>query len=78
MDRLEGQCKIWSEKINSSLPDDVIGDIEAAVGKARLGMAKKGRFHQFKDLIDACEFQTGEQKTTCADLHVSLFRFNNL
>ena len=77
MDRLEEQCKVWHEKINHLLPVDVVGEIESTVGNARLGMGKKGRFQQFRDLIDACELQTGEQKTTCADLQVSssaLFR----
>lgn len=31
-------------------------------------MNRKGRFEQFRTLIDNCEFQKGEQKTTCMDL----------
>lgn len=75
MTRLEEQCKIWSDKINDSVPIDVVGEIKSAVGKARLGMAKKGRFHQFKGLIDDCEFESGQLKTKLVDLHVS---FNTL
>ena len=37
-------------------------------GQGRLLISRKGRFTQFSNLVDDCEYQRGEQKTTVADL----------
>ncbi len=39
-----------------------------SVGQAELLISRKGRFTQFANLVEDCEFSRGEQKTTCADL----------
>ena len=43
-------------------------EIRMTTGQAQLLVSRKGRFTQFANLVDDCEFQRGEQKTTCADL----------
>ena len=73
--RLEEMCKEWEAKLEvkgqGEVKDEEIqGQIRACIGKARLLMNRKGRFEQFRTLIDNCEFQRGEQKTTCMDLQV--------
>ena len=42
------------------------GDIRSVVGQAKLVMSE--RFHQFSGLVDNCEFDQGEKKTTRMDL----------
>ena len=46
----------------------VSGQIDTTIGQAQLLMSKKGRFKQFGDLVDNCEFGRGEKETTCQDL----------
>ena len=54
----------------SSVPEEVQDDVRAAIGKARLLTNKKGRFEQFRGLVDNCELGTGAKETTCMDLQV--------
>jgi hypothetical protein len=74
---LTRKCEEWEVKI-VNLPktlanyEDLSGDIRRNIGMANLMMSKKGRFEQFKGLIENCEFGYGEQKTTCMDLQVSV------
>ena len=73
--RLEVKCKEWDAKLEVKGQGEVTGEelegqIRACIGKARLLMNRKGRFEQFRTLIDNCEFNRGEQKTTCMDLQV--------
>jgi hypothetical protein len=73
---LTEKCLVWETKMES-VPktvtnyDDVYGAIFVTIGKANLIMNKKGRFEQFRSLIDTCEFGLGEKETTCMDLQVS-------
>ena len=57
-------------EISKSLSDyeEICSNIRSTIGKANLLMNKKGRFEQFRGLIHNCEFNLGEQKTTCMDL----------
>jgi len=70
---LTEKCLVWETKMDS-VPknmtnyEDVSGTIRLTIGKANLLMNKKGRFEQFRSLINNCEFDLGEQKTTCMDL----------
>ena len=71
--KLTEKCQLWEskmEKIPSSQKDyeDICSNIRSTIGKANLLMNKKGRFEQFRGLIHNCEFNLGEQKTTCMDL----------
>ena len=74
--KLNEQSQIWECKLDAELieklPEDVDGQIRAIIGKARLLMNKKGRFEQFSSLIDDCEFERGEKRTTCMDLQVHI------
>ena len=75
---LTNLCGVWEEKLSAFLNSDcqssneekeeVEGKIRATIGKANILMNRKGRFHQFQDLINNCEFNLGEKKTTCTDL----------
>ena len=71
-ERLNRLCQVWEEKIAKvpSTNEEIIGQIRATMGKAHLLMNKKGRFEQFSTLIDNCEFNRGDKKTTCMDLQV--------
>ena len=40
--------------------------MRSVIGQGRLVMAE--RFVQFGGLVDNCEFEQGEKKTTCMDL----------
>ena len=42
----------------------------SAIGKSGLLTNHKGRFTQFRGLVDDCEFKRGEKETTIADLQV--------
>ena len=68
--------KVWTNKVNemerSNVKDDVCGKIRSTIGKAILLTNKKGRFEQFRTLIENCEFGLGEKATTCMDLQVSI------
>lgn len=55
-------------KTTVDLNVDKEGEILAAIGQAKIMMGKKGRFQQFQDLINNCEFGHGEKKTSCLDL----------
>ena len=73
---LTEKCQLWETKLEK-LPktlnnyDDTSSDIRSTIGKANLLMNKKGRFEQFRSLINNCEFGLGEKETTCMDLQVS-------
>ena len=73
---LTEKCLVWETKMES-VPktvtnyEDVSGTIRLTIGKANLLMNKKGRFEQFRSLINNCEFGLGEKETTCMDLQVS-------
>jgi len=70
---LTEKCLVWETKMES-VPktvtnyEDVYGAIFVTIGKANLLMNKKGRFEQFRSLINNCEFGLGEKETTCMDL----------
>lgn len=66
--RLTALCDLWEPKIDRVEGEDVRGRIRAAVGKARILMNQKGRFSQFRQLVDNCEFGYGEKETTTMDL----------
>ncbi len=71
--RLSSLCATWESKVASPVcapPEEAVGQIRAAVGKARLLYSNKGRFQQFGGLVDDCELNRGEKKTTCTDLQV--------
>ena len=77
-ERLTSLCEQWETKLSGAFNEDckssneereeIEGKIRATIGKANILMNKKGRFHQFQDLINNCEFNLGEKKTTCTDL----------
>ena len=73
---LTEKCLVWETKMES-VPknvtnyEDVSGTIRLTIGKANLLKNKKGRFEQFRSLINNCEFGLGEKETTCMDLQVS-------
>jgi len=70
---LTEKCLVWETKMEN-VPktvtnyEDVYGAIFVTIGKANLLMNKKGRFEQFRSLINNCEFGLGEKETTCMDL----------
>ena len=68
--RINNLCQMWEDKIQT-IPDDpdselVKGELRSVVGQGRLVI--KERFHQFSGLVDNCEFNRGEKKTTHDDL----------
>ena len=68
--RMSNLCQMWEDKIQT-IPEDpsfdfVKGEVRSVVGQGRLVM--KERFHQFSGLVDNCEFNRGEKKTTHEDL----------
>ena len=67
---LTKMSQVWRKKLETIDPsnDEVCGEIHSTIGKANLLMNKKGRFEQFRGLIENCEFDLGEKKTTCMDL----------
>ena len=72
---LTEKCQLWEtkkENLSNSIRnyEGVCGTIRLTIGKANLLMNKKGRFEQFKSLINNCEFRLGEKETTCMDLQV--------
>jgi hypothetical protein len=67
---LDEFCKLWETKLSASLPEEAVGNIRSAIGKARLLTNAKGRMGQFRGLVDNCEFGTGDKPTTCTDLQV--------
>lgn len=74
-DRLAALCCHWEAKLEKLTTDpafseEITGQIRSVIGKANLMSNRKGRFEQFATLIDNCEFNRGEQKTTCMDLQV--------
>ncbi|XP_052258449.1 uncharacterized protein LOC127863119 isoform X2 [Dreissena polymorpha] len=64
--RLRSLCQKWDLINTPDLTEEVQGQIRTTVGKAQLLMNQ--RFKQFEGLVDACEFNTGEKRTTCIDL----------
>nr|XP_006012169.2 PREDICTED: disks large-associated protein 5 isoform X1 [Latimeria chalumnae] len=66
-ERLINLSHQWEGKLEQEeIPEEVKDQIRTTVGQARLLVAE--RFHQFKGLVDNCEFRRGEKVTTCADL----------
>uniref|UniRef100_T1JFH2 Uncharacterized protein n=1 Tax=Strigamia maritima TaxID=126957 RepID=T1JFH2_STRMM len=66
--KLLSLAKQWrcKNEENGDLPEEICGNILAAVGKANLLVNQ--RFAQFSKLIEDCEFQNGDMKTTTDDL----------
>merc|ERR1719376_1272238 len=48
--------------------EEVKGQIRATIGKATILMNQKGKFHQFQQLIDNCQYGRGEKETKHTDL----------
>ncbi len=73
--KLEGLCAVWEAKLAGlvDLSEETVGQIRAAVGKARLLCAAKGRMGQFRGLVDDCQFERGDKPTTCMDLQVQFY-----
>ena len=69
-DKIEG---VKEKKLGQNQYEEICGKIRSAIGKANLLMNKKGRFEQFKSLIENCEFKLGEKETTCMDLQVRIY-----
>ena len=83
-EKLTSFCEEWNEKLLNSFitdnqnddeipeekieKDEIEGQIRATIGKAKILSDRKGRFTQFQVLINNCEFNLGEKKTTCTDL----------
>jgi len=69
--RLSGLCDQWEAELAAQgVPEDVVGQGRAAIGKAWLLLNPKGRFEQFHGLVERCESGgDGQQpRTTCQDL----------
>jgi len=68
--RLTVLCTQWSDILDNDgdgiIDDSTKGDIRSVVGQAKLVISE--RFHQFSGLVDNCEFDRGEKKTTLMDL----------
>lgn len=68
--RLTVLCTRWSDILdndgNGIIDDSTKGDVRSVVGQAKLVISE--RFHQFSGLVDNCEFDRGEKKTTLMDL----------
>ena len=77
---LTKKCQEWEKKLEN-LPKNIVnyeeisGNIRSTIGKANLLMNKKGRFEQFRGLMENCEFGLGEKATTCMDLQVNCLIF---
>jgi len=52
------------------VPEEAVEQGRVAIGKAWLLMNPKGRFEQFRGLVERCETATGQPPTTCQDLQV--------
>lgn len=69
---LEKLCEEWSKILenNSTTPgedkEELFGSIRSTIGQAKLLMSQ--RFKQFSNLIDNCEFNTGQHPTRLDDL----------
>ena len=68
--KLDKLCSKWKKTQNEieESHQNISDDLFTIIGMAELLIGQKGRFTQFLTLIDACEHQTGEQKTTLEDL----------
>jgi len=68
--RLNVLCTVWRDILENDkdgrLDDTSKGDIRSVVGQAKLVMSE--RFQQFSGLVDNCELNRGEKKTTTMDL----------
>uniref|UniRef100_A0A1E1X9X0 Putative guanylate-kinase-associated protein n=1 Tax=Amblyomma aureolatum TaxID=187763 RepID=A0A1E1X9X0_9ACAR len=65
--RLESMCQHWENvPLEPNISEEARGYIRTAIGQANLLM--KERFAQFVGLIQVCENNLGEKKTTCEDL----------
>jgi len=66
---LESRSAIESQDVEEEIKrehEETLGTIRATIGKAKLLMSQ--RFKQFSDLIDDCEFNTGQHPTRLDDL----------
>lgn len=54
------------QRAHDAEQEDLFGAIRSTIGQAKLLMSQ--RFKQFSDLIDNCEFNTGQHPTTLNDL----------
>jgi len=68
--RLNSLCTHWGDILENDtdarITDSIKGDIRSVVGQAKLVISE--RFHQFSGLVDNCQFNRGEKKTTQMDL----------
>lgn len=66
-ERLRELCKTWLDiKLEKDIPDDVMYEINQAVGQTNLLINKK--FERFRGLVEDCEIGKGEKLVTCRDL----------
>jgi disks large-associated protein 5 len=74
--RLATICETWEAKMPSITAllsgaqdeEAIVGQVRTTIGQGRLLMNRKGRFEQFSGLVDNCENNRGEMKTTVMDL----------
>ena len=71
--RLTTLCERWEATLASleqaaNTSEEILGQVRTTIGQGRLLMNRKGRFEQFRGLVDACENGTGEKPTTVMDL----------
>lgn len=63
-------CERWDKVLKESHEEDedqdLLGSIRSTIGQAKLLISQ--RFKQFTDLINQCEFNTGQMPTTLNDL----------
>lgn len=66
-ERLKELCKTWLDiKLEKDVPDDVMYEINQAVGQTNLLINKK--FERFRGLVEDCEIGKGEKLVMCKDL----------
>ncbi|KAL6423174.1 hypothetical protein ACFW04_010091 [Cataglyphis niger] len=67
IERLKELCRTWLEiKLEKDVPDDVMYEINQAVGQTNLLINKK--FERFRGLVEDCEIGKGEKLVMCKDL----------
>lgn len=67
IDRLQDLCMKWlAIQADDNIPEDVVYEIQQAVGQTKLLISKK--FERFRGLVQDCEAGKGEMLVTCRDL----------
>ncbi|XP_020287385.1 disks large-associated protein 5 [Pseudomyrmex gracilis] len=67
VDRLQDLCMKWlAIQADDNIPEDVVYEIQQAVGQTKLLISKK--FERFRGLVKDCEAGKGEMLVTCRDL----------